>query len=756
MSCQSSSRVHLRQSDYDSLDQNQDDKILEMQSLQSHQSESPSTPQIVSSSPVDSPMTIGFGVWVAIATSFVILVEAVVFLTWLWFEDRESESWRRLMLSGRATQYITLMSVLIRWAIGTLAAITISMAASIALELHGVPMSALAETAIVSENASWYNIQTLASPPYDQSFALVAASQFASTLLVTDLRELTILSLKENISYGFTFGAINEATYRGMTPLPLRTDGLEYWSRAPSQSEIFADYSEPGVSSDELDDTGTVLRAFLPFSTKAQRESIQSFNGIAQIIDTHVVCVRPSFTAKYCRSQHLQGVWYLCLNATADLSNFPPYHIYTDTGLSYFVPGENDKQISRSFICQIPRQRPYDATWRKWLLCENEFLGERKAVALDSPLGRVSTSLGKYGFKRLADLSFSKVNGLPFESGPTNATWTLLNSSNSGPWARQWNRVKLRDGIKTRDEYTQITLCIGSELTSQVEHVDITASAASSLTEPGYQFNKRRNEYNTSAVLRQLGAVGTQDQAMASRRQVLNISPSMLEQSLEGRVRSPTTGRTAEDETGNWPSGMAFPDLAICSSCDYVTSQGSKSVRAVQPAEITTFDLVQAPARKWGFVTLMAIITGNIIIFLVMAFIFLCHTESSFLENAWHTVAQISQSDDVRPILEKATLASDQDIGRMIRGEETPKNFLGNVKDFFCDIGKTFNQRETKEERLVIDWSIHCAIKYWNKSHPYHCVLQGHWGWFKNPARELKLPGVKTSDRPLDIMVKPA
>lgn len=477
MSRQSSSRVHLRQSDYDSLDQNQEDEILELQSLQSHQSEGPSTPQIVSSSPVDTPMTIGFGVWLTIVTSFVVLVEAVVFLTWLWFEDRESESWRRLMLSGRATQSITLMSVLIRWAIGTLAAITTSMAASIALELHGVPISALAEVSIARFTNSgpqsfqrmlpgttfrpWLRILMICL------FVLVTASQFASTLLVTDLREFTILSLEKNISYGFTFGAINEATSRGMTPLPLRTDGLEYWSRAPSQSEIFAEYSEPGVSSDELDDTGTVLRAFLPFSTKAQRESIQSFNGIARIIDTHFVCVRPKFTAKYCRSQHLQGVWYLCLNATVDLSNFPPYHIYTDTSLSYSVPGEKDKQISRSFICQIPRQRPYDATSRKWLLCENEFLGERKAVALDSPLGWVSTSLGKYGFKLLADLSFSEDDRLSFESEPTNATWTLLNSSNSGPWARQWNRVKLGDGIKTRDEYTQITLCIGSELTSQ-------------------------------------------------------------------------------------------------------------------------------------------------------------------------------------------------------------------------------------------------------------------------------------------------
>ncbi|CVL00477.1 uncharacterized protein FPRN_08483 [Fusarium proliferatum] len=280
----------------------------------------------------------GFGVWLAITTSFVILVEAVVFLTWLWFEDRESESWRRLMLSGRATQSITLMSVLIRWAIGTLAAITTSMAAPIALELHGVPISAVAEISIARfTNSGPQSFQKMLPGTIFRPwlrflmiclFMLVMASQFASTLLVTDLREVTILSLKKNISYGFTFGAINEAKSRGMTPLPLRTDGLEYWSRAPSQSEIFAEYSEPGVSSDELDDTGTVLGAFLPFSSKAQRESIQSLNGIARIIDTHVVCVRPKFTARYCRSQDLQETWYLCLNATADLSNFPPYHLY--------------------------------------------------------------------------------------------------------------------------------------------------------------------------------------------------------------------------------------------------------------------------------------------------------------------------------------------------------------------------------------------------------------------------------------------
>ncbi|KAF5987666.1 hypothetical protein FCOIX_879 [Fusarium coicis] len=202
MSRQSSSRDRRRQSDYDSLDQSQDDENLEMESLQS---EGSPASQNVSSSPNDTPMTIGFVVWAVIATSFIILVETIIFLSWLWFEDRDSEAWRRSMLSGRATQSITLMSLLIRWAIGTLAAVTTSMAASIALQLHGVPIPALAEIPIARFTNSgqqslkemlpgttfrpWLRILMICL------FALVGASQFAFTLLVSDLRELTILSL---------------------------------------------------------------------------------------------------------------------------------------------------------------------------------------------------------------------------------------------------------------------------------------------------------------------------------------------------------------------------------------------------------------------------------------------------------------------------------------------------------------------------------------------------------------------------------
>ncbi|KAF5595317.1 hypothetical protein FPCIR_4477 [Fusarium pseudocircinatum] len=170
----------------------------------------------------------------------IVLVEAVVFLTWLWFEDKKPETWRWLMLSGRAA----LMSVLIRWAIGTLAAITTSMAASIALELHGVPISALAGVSIARFTNSgpqslkkmlpgttfrpWLRILMICL------FALAGASQFASTLLVSDLQELAILWLKKNMSYGFNFGVINDSTSPDLRPLPIRTDSLEYWNRVPS------------------------------------------------------------------------------------------------------------------------------------------------------------------------------------------------------------------------------------------------------------------------------------------------------------------------------------------------------------------------------------------------------------------------------------------------------------------------------------------------------------------------------------------
>lgn len=265
------------------------------------------------------------------------------------------------------------------------------------------------------------------------------------------------------------------------------------------------------------------------------------------------------------------------------------------------------------------------------------------------------------------------------------------------------------------------------------------------MTDPNYEINISSNKYDTSSIRRRLGAADTQDREKASRRQILNTSPSLLRRSLQDRLENPKTGRKTGEEKGSGLSSVKFPNLAICLSCDSAGLEISQMVtvspltwqifndivnttnspalaiqalttlvwrmayydhitsysEATQPARVTTFDVVQAPVRKWGFATLMAIIAGNAMIFLFMAFIFLSHTESSFLENAWNNMAQIPRSDNVGPILERATPASDQDVRRMVRVEEAPKGFVGIVKDFLCDIGRMF-EREAKEERLVV------------------------------------------------------
>jgi hypothetical protein len=119
------------------------------------------------------------------------------------------------------------------------------------------------------------------------------------------------------------------------------------------------------------------------------------------------------------------------------------------------------------------------------------------------------------------------------------------------------------------------------------------------------------------------------------------------------------------------------------------------------PATITTFEVVRAPQQKWGLIAVMTIVAGNVLVFLIVVFFFLYATDSSFIDNAWHTIAQISQSEDVKPLLERAKLTSDKDIEEWLRGHKPSKDKTGSIKDFFRDIGRMFSQREPEERYIV-------------------------------------------------------
>ena len=136
-------------------------------------------------------------------------------------------------------------------------------------------------------------------------FTTTTMLQFSSTALLSDLRlgQLPGLPTHRNVAFDFKYMMANgsldmiapgvsivaagEAAY----PLQIRTPT---WSRNPPAYPVFAEYSEPVSSAKDVDDTGILLRAFIPFSDAESRENIRNYTGNAMVLDSRVgkVCCR--------------------------------------------------------------------------------------------------------------------------------------------------------------------------------------------------------------------------------------------------------------------------------------------------------------------------------------------------------------------------------------------------------------------------------------------------------------------------------
>ncbi|RSM19163.1 hypothetical protein CDV31_002084 [Fusarium ambrosium] len=496
------------------------------------------------------PGRIGWGLWLSILVSFIILVAAVAFLSWLWFKDRQDETWRRVMLSGWSTQAITLTGVLIRFAIGSLGAISTSMIASIAAERHGLPKSALVEVSIArftndGPQSFWKHILSGATfKPWMRGIIAVlllfeVAAQFTSTILLTDLRASHVGSFDQDISHRFTYDLLNTSLNE---PLPLESFTHNYWVQKPSSSEIFAEYWKPGKTGEGIDDTGATIIGFLPLAVQSAREALS--------------------------------------------------------------------------------------------------------------------------------------------------------------------------------------------LAADVENLNITASTSSNHTEPIFQYDAETNQYNTSAIRNQLGSIRHNGTRNNTGREILIISDQDMNASLaeiQGKpLRTPYISSTFDwleirnvnpFEIPQNLLSQVFTDVLNTTDSPALAIQALKTLLyrliyydhistftlAPDNATITTFELVRTPNGRWGLIAVLSIIFGNVLLFVIVTLLFLEVTSYSFIQNAWHAVAQVSQSEEAWPLLETATLASDKDMEYWIHGREPPEGIVANVKDFFLDIGRLFQTRETRDsEKLYV------------------------------------------------------
>ena len=261
--------------------------------------------------------------WMATCTmvTTVCAVLAVVgFIGFMWFADFSNNHWHKIMVEGWATRAVSFSTLVLRSAVDLQAGIATAMLAAVVIEsasillLDAVEVSTMRASnphpralLIPAIKGAHWTVPGLNSFGYSVTVLLLFMTtvmlQFSSTVLLSDLRlgQLPGLASQLNATYDFEyvaygpsgksdpalgFSAWNKFSY----PLQMRTST---WLRNPPTYPAFAEYSKPIPVPKGVDDTGTLLRAFLPFTDTQSREIVRNYSGNAMVLDARVSCQAP-------------------------------------------------------------------------------------------------------------------------------------------------------------------------------------------------------------------------------------------------------------------------------------------------------------------------------------------------------------------------------------------------------------------------------------------------------------------------------
>jgi hypothetical protein len=545
-------------------------------------------------------------------------------------------------------------------------------------------------------------------------------SQFVSTLLVSDLQADPVITFP--YTYGKGIGFLS-AGFTGADPL---SDAIlnaipNYYGRKPSAYEAFAEFSEaPSTVIDGVDDTGRTVRAFLPFSNEADRLSLQSYSGPARVLDARTVCVRPDFTQLgFCAPSTEKGPMTLCGATKPGAQQDDIWYggnADPQRDLSVFdLPESLQSVLPGAVPISCPLLAPFGtraAASGGWELCPLPRAGlvstfRDSGMSMDE---KRNQSSGRSYLLWNAMSAYATGSGLEVDY---NSTWKLNSSEHDGAWLKTRWTGKYKDGSDF-DVNLQATWCFDTFLyvvsvfrfaphadlrrSFDVSTMNITASSSRNRTEPECDWDNGAMKFDTVAIRRQLGA--TNQTLDADTRGILAIDREKLNAELGNIRHGLATGSytTAGDDwlTGRFSSSPESP-IGFCSKCtapvvaDSVlvgifydaleeTRSPAKAVQAYKMAllrmayhdfsaffsdgeSITTteFRLEPVPVTSTGYFVVVACIAVQLALFALLTFTF-SRTAYSLPKNAWHAVAQITESAEAQDILRRARVASDKEI----------------------------------------------------------------------------------------------
>lgn len=638
---------------------------------------------------------------IIVALAPLVTLGALGFLLFMWFSHRDNATWRKIILHNWASRVVSISSFLIRSGCGFLSGFSACAIAALLLESHSAHLFSVPALSVFRNNASVWNLSltllrdiwTFKAVPSWFFYSLVTLLlmttgllNFTSTALLSDIAigALPGPMVKQGLSYDFVLTSFNETWSTHQIPR------MPAWNRNPSAYPIFAEYHEAALpQEDGMEDTGVLLRAFLPYSNASTREHLRTYEGKLAVLDARVICQRP------------------------DIRAFADYEEYTITGS--FVNRFNTSQLSMT---------PHSVPFKCWLptndsltysICQLGYYDPAKPANYqlnqNAPFGGLFSAFSDLTADHLDEIG-PEVN-VSIHEVPWGPTYLVLKTGkrvSDGSNSSSYNP----DGIWVNIEVPALSSTIVSVTACytswQFVDLDVVVSGGAVSTEPNVQYSHAvaLNPYNQSQVISQLDfSLPTTSRGILSLEKKESWFPAASDAPPPGynsyllafmEMSGIETGipdvvldfwnlvpYTAELSWGGdiAGGGLIFPDLALSAVFNQTAGETGSIAKAfsnlltvlstsVYYDQMVAFDkhtdaaaqfYVDAsfPQSSKGLTAVIVVVAVHLLVNAWIIELYLMRSWYSLIGNTWMAVAQIMTPEMVG-ILEKSTDSTDGEV----------------------------------------------------------------------------------------------
>jgi len=638
-----------------------------------------------------------FGVAILVGGS-VLALAILGFLFFLWLAGGSGGGanapsfWRWVVLNHTVIQAITLSSAVLRIILAGQALIGTSLIAAILLERNGVPLVHVAEISLLRGVSSgpWRLVSLmfsskpflwLAKLPFCLALALsvtAIASQFASTILVSDLDTISLVGDDTLTSMGM------DVDLGGAKMI--QAAGLDFTPYFVPFGEVSGPANTTTPSSQGLSDTGHVQRVLLPMP-EATRVTLRSYQGKAFVLTTRNVCLRPSITGTI----HLASSAGSISPVLSGNISFPD--TFSESGSSSSLPPDCASgscfAAAAAFNCSLgfASATSPDSSLSAVSLCYPNRMNTMATPTSNNPGSRPIEAFSEVVLVVESSLTSDILNTILQQGGslslPADSTgrgeftsWDLgrVPASVSATLCFQQIGFDSADVRLTSDRDLQAATVRWDQsqktwvTNGPANMLGLVNDTASSISRRGiYKVEKATNfnQTNVATVIRQnIISAGTQDMGAA------NIGILMSPNAVGFGMNSPNLQTQAVFiSTLNLTSrpAIALQNLAtIMATHNLAVLQPQMAMTA--DATMTTSANVLAPQRLRGLIIVTALVATSISCVAVTALLFVARTKYSRVGDCWRAIAQVS-SDETQWILDESTEYDDAAVATMLKSQ---------------------------------------------------------------------------------------